>query len=849
MKTILPSGLTAIVDTVRACPVVAFQAWIKSGGADELDGERGLAHLHEHMLFKGTPTRGVGEIASAIEACGGQINAWTSSDHTCYHIILPAHEWRAGLGILADAVCHPLFDAEELAREIEVVVEEIKRAADSPSQVGYQRLFEQVFAGHPYALPVLGTAQSVRAMSAGRMRAFYEKHYRATNTTVVACGDLPEEGVLEAIAEAFADLNPGPPPERQSSDRKALAAQASVPQTTFSESRVLVGWPAPSLEHADIAALDLLAIILGQGDSSRLVRVLQRERELVNDTGATSYTPLRAGLFAITLLTSAERLQPALIAALELLRDLQAGGVSQSELDKARNNVLADATYKLETVQGLAHSAGYFEAATGDPEWENVYNARIAAVSAADIQRVARRWLGPDGLQIVAMPGTDATSSLPEAPELLRAAQKALAALPKSRASLRSGDIEDGIERIVLPSGDVLLVQPDPTVAMMGLRVASLGGLRSETAAIAGASHLLGQMLTRGTGQRSGDEIAHAIESLAAGLSGQSGRNSLGLMAVTLSKTQPQVLELFFDALFHAALPEGELEQQRRVQLEDIRHQADAPARQVMRALGAALYGAHPYGLDPLGTAQSVQDLTRHDLLAMLRGQLAPGRLCYAAAGDVDPDALADLIAAATPHDRQALPAPVAMPTPVLTEVTQIRLHAEKQQAHLALGFRGTTLYQPRRHALDVLSTLLSGQSGRLFLELRDRQSLAYTVSAMHVDGIDEGYFAVYMGTSPDKLGQALAGLRSELDKVVQSPVPMDQLDRTRRYIAGGHAIGLQRRSSRAATLCLDELYGLGRKAYRGHLEALLAVTAEDVLEAARATLDFERCVEVVLAP
>jgi len=849
VKTTLASGLTALVESSHASPVVAFQVWIRSGGADEEDGERGLAHLHEHMLFKGTPTRGVGEIASSIEACGGQINAWTSNDHTCYHIVLPAHEWRQGLDVLADAVCHSLFDPEELAREIEVVVEEIKRAADSPSQVGYQRLFEQIFAGHPYSLPVLGTADSVRGMTSERMRTFYHRHYRAANTTVVAAGDLPEQGVLEAIAEAFADLPHGPPPARNALPAPRPPAGAIVPQTTFSESRVLLAWPAPHLDHADVPALDLLAMVLGQGDSSRLVRVLQRERELVNDVGASTYTPVRAGMTAITLLTNAERLRAAVTAALELLRDVQAQGVTQTELDKARNNVLAEATYKLETVQGLAHSLGYYDAATGDPDWERVYNQRIAAVTVGDLTRVARDWLRADQLQIVAMPGQDAAGALPEPADLLAEAQAALRPLRRATQRLRSGDVVDGIERIVLPSGDVLLVQPDATVPMLGLRVAALGGLRSETRRLSGSSHLLGKMLTRGTARRSGDEIAQRIESLAAGLSGQSGRNSLGLQAVTLSASQSEVLDLFFDALFHCALPETELEQERHVQLEDIRHQADAPARQVMRALAAALYGEHPYGLDPLGTTESLEGIAREDLLTMLRGQLAPGRLCYAASGDVDPEALADAIAAQTPTDRTPQTVPERLPTPVLAGVTQVRLAADKQQAHLALGFRGTTLHKPERYALDVLSTLLSGQSGRLFLELRDRQSLAYTVSAMHVEGIDEGYFAVYMGTSPDKLDQALSGLHGELDKIVQAPVPQVQLDRTKRYLAGGHAIGLQRRSARASTLCLDELYGLGRQAYRGHLEALLAVSAEDVLRAARATLDLTRCVEVVLAP
>jgi len=309
------------------------------------------------------------------------------------------------------------------------------------------------------------------------------------------------------------------------------------------------------------------------------------------------------------------------------------------------------------------------------------------------------------------------------------------------------------------------------------------------------------------------------------------------------------MLDLLFDTLFESAMPLPELEHERALQLEDLRHQADAPARVALRAMATALYGDHPYGLDILGTAQSLTALSRDELLAWSRRQLAPGHLVYSAVGDIDPEELAAAIIARTPTDRTPLERLPPQPVSELAGIVQLRPHAVKEQAHIALGFRGTTLFRQDRFALDVLSTILSGQSGRLFLELRDKQSLAYTVSSMHVDGLDEGYFALYIGTSPDKAEQALAGLHTELQKVLQGPVTPEELDRARRGLAGGHAIGLQRRSSRAATLCLNELYGLGRHAYRGQLANLLAVTAEDILQAARKYLTLDRHVEVVLAP
>jgi zinc protease len=846
----LESGLRAVVLAVPGAPVAAVQVWIGSGGADERAGEEGLAHLHEHMLFKGTPTRGVGEVAATIEGVGGQINAWTSNDHTCYHAIVPGEFWQQGLAVLADAVCHPLFDAGELAREIEVVVEEIRRAGDSPGQVAFQRLTELAFADHPYALPVLGTAESVRGMTSERMRAFWRKHYVAANTTVVVAGDVDPAEATAAIAAQFADQPRGPLPDRAGPTATTVPSRADVLVNGFSESRVLLGWPLPPLDHADVPALDVLALVLGQGDSSRLVRSVQREKGLVNDLGASSWTPVRGGVFTLTALTNLDRLVAACDAMLEVLADLRAHGITDAELGKAKANLLADATYKLETAQGQAHALGYFAVATGDPHWDRVYEQRVRAVTASDVQDVARRYLGVASLCAVELPGEGLPTEeacAARAADILQRAQERLAVAAPWAA--RVPDVVDGIERMELPSGDVLVVRPDRSVPLFGLRVAALGGVRDEDAGTCGRGHLLAQMLTRGTERRSAHEIAVEIETLAAGLGGSAGRNSLGLQAVGLSAVRDAVVDLFCDTLFSSILPDADLEQERAVQLEDIRHDADQPARQALRAVARLLYGAHPYGLDQLGSESSVSSLDRAALLDHLRGRLCPGRLVYGAAGDVDPQTLADALSARTPPGRHALPPPCPAPPPPLRERVQARPIAQKQQAHVAIGFRAAKLDEPERFALDVLATVLGGQSGRLFLELRDKQSLAYSVSAMHEPGVDEGWFALYMGTAPDKVPQALAGLWGEIDRIRQAAPGADELDRARNAFSGGHAVTLQRRSSRAAALCLNELYGLGRAAWSGHVAALRAVTKDDVLAVAQRYLTPEASVEVVLAP
>ena len=850
LRTQLQSGLTAVIVPNHSAPVAAFQVWLHAGGFDELPDERGLAHLHEHMLFKGTPTHGVGEIASAIEACGGQINAWTSHDQTVYHVTLPAHAWREGLAVLADATCHPLFDPEELAREIEVVVEEIKRADDTPSRVAYRRLFEMVYGEHPYALPVLGTVQSVRGMTQARMRAFYNKHYVAPNATVVAVGDFDSDEVLAEIETLFADLGRPSPPARKPHGLPTPAAAADSIETAFSESRLVCAFPAPDLQHEDVAALDVLALVLGQGDSSRLFRTVRRDLGLANEVGTSCYTPERAGLFSLSILTSRDRLAAAWRASLEVLAQVLDGGIEAEELDKARNIILSDAIYKLETMQGMAGSAGYFSVVCDDPDWERTYHDAVQRLGVDDVLRVARTWLRVDRLQVVQMLAGDDTDAAeaPTAQELLAVAQELLPAPPMALA-LRVADVVEGIEKIDLPGGDVLLAMPEHTVPVMGLRVAALGGLLSEGAANNGHMRLFADLLTRGTASRSGDEIAAMVDNLAGDLSGFSGKNSLGLSAIGLSRHSDTLLGLLLECLHDHVLPSQELDVQREAQLEDIRHKDDAPARSCFHATLGALYGDHPYGLDTLGTLESVAAANQADLHDMGRRRLAPGALVWAAAGDIDPDRLARRLSERVPADRRADPLAVRPAVPQLESAVQLRPKADKAQAHVAIAFRGVTLTDPDRYALSVLSTVLSGQGGRLFVELRDKLSLAYSVSSMQVEGVDPGYFAFYIGTSPDKVDTALSGLYAEIDKVVQAPLREDELARARAYLAGGHAIGLQRSTARASVICFNHLYGLQRESWRTHLEQLLAVQADDVLRAARRILTVGRHVETVLAP
>src|SRR3954468_2897267 len=210
----LDNGLEVVLEENHAAPVVAFQAWVNVGSADEPQELAGIAHVFEHMLFKGTARRGVGQIAHDVEAAGGEINAWTSFDQTVYHLVLASRYFDTGLDILADALFSSSFDPVELERELKVVLEEVKQGEDNPSRVATQTLFATAYSKHPYRRPVIGYTRTVKSFTRDRLLDFFQRYYVASNITLGVVGAFDSNKAKQKIAAAFEKAPPRPRAER-----------------------------------------------------------------------------------------------------------------------------------------------------------------------------------------------------------------------------------------------------------------------------------------------------------------------------------------------------------------------------------------------------------------------------------------------------------------------------------------------------------------------------------------------------------------------------------------------------------------------------------------------------------
>jgi zinc protease len=863
VRTRLPNGLTVLVEENHAAPAAALQVWVRAGSADEREGEHGLAHLHEHMLFKGTARRGPGEVAQQIEAAGGEINAWTSFDQTVYHVVVASRFASTGLDVLADAVTSAVFDPGELSREIEVVCEEIRRSEDSPARKVSKDLFSAAFVRHPYGRPVIGTEESVRSFTRDGVLRFYRRWYHPENCTLVAVGDVQAEQVLELAEAAFrfpATNGFAPAPARPEEPPRPFPA-ARVRKEPVKEGYLSLAWPAPALQDEDTAALDALTLVLGHGEASRLYRALKRDRLLCTDLSAGAYTPVDPGLTIVGLTLQPDRLREAVREALRCVYRLRREEVTPSELTLACRLLESDAVYQRETVQGMARKLGFWQSSAGGAEREAEYYARVAALSPAALREVAERRFDPRGITAAAVLPT--SSDLDEAALLelvAEAADEALRApapsLPPRPAEQRQkvrvlGEAKSGpLLREELPSGAVLLLKEERAVPLVALRAVWPGGLRAETPATSGLSFLLARLASKGTQQRGAEELARAMEAMGGSVGGNSGRNSFGLRAELLSRNLADGLDLFAECIQEARLAPEEVERERKLQLDQLRARDDNPAGVAFQLFQQTLWREHPYRLDVLGSEASLAAMDP-ELLARERARLYPAdRPILSVVGDVEPEEVRRLLRARFGEGGRPRPLPAAPPAEAQRPGPRAALRTlDKAQAHLVVGFPGARLEDAERWPLEVLSAILSGQGGRLFLELRDKKSLAYSVSSFSMEGVDPGSFGVYIGCGPGKVGEALDGIRLELLRARESAPTAAELDRARTHLIGTHAIGMQRNSARAAVYAFDECYGLGADASNRYAERIAAVTADDVVAAARRFLDPAFEVIALVAP
>jgi zinc protease len=854
----LKNGLKVILTESHKSPVVSAQMWVRNGSADEKKKEEGISHFIEHLVFKGTRKFKVGEIASMIEGAGGELNAYTSFDQTVFYVTLSKQFTDTGLLAISEMMGFPVFDPKEIDNEREVVIEEIKRGKDSLGHRASEALFSTSYKKHPYGIPVIGYEKNIRDLSAKKIVDFYHSRYTPRNMFLLVSGDFKSTEMKQKVTKLFGEFKDYKfKKSKRNKEPKQMKPRISVDTAAFEQSIAYLSWKIPSIKHKDIPALDILSFVLGQGDSSRLVQKLRIQSATVNSAGASAYTPTDEGLFAISMGYNKDKFEEALQGVQEVVLDILTRPVSIDEIKRAVLNLESDEFYGMETVDGLSRRMGSLEFYFKDLKAQEKYLRALRAVTPADVLKTARKYIVPSTLSACVVTNDDVKKVRARTEAWIKTLTKAikgakavsLKSVPVKHAKIQTrskAQTSATTEKVTLKNGTSVLLRPSSETQVISVKAAYLGGLRAEPADSEGLTELLGRTWSSGTGARTEDQISMEVESMAAGLSPVSGRNSIGLGLDILSGFQEKGADLFLDVLTDPQFPTNIVEREKLVQLEQIKSRADSPAQVCIRLFMQAMFAGHPYAKDMLGNEQTLAKISHKSLQSYWGKVCGTQNLTLALSGNFDRDLWLEKIEtalSALPKGQKQLQTHELAP---LKEDVRCFEKSAKEQSHVVYGFRGLSLSDDNRYTLQIIQSILAGQGGRLFLELRDKNSLAYSVSPMRMEGVETGYFGAYIGCSPEKVKKAVEMMKEQFQILCEQSVGEAELTRAQRYLVGRNDIDLQRTSALASSILYNDIYGIDYNEAFTCAEKYFAVTSEDVRKLAQKIFAQKHVISIV---
>lgn len=846
-RTTLPDGLTVLTHYLPNSEVTALHFCVKAGYFCEKDSEVGLAHLLEHMYFKGSMRYAEPEAMGVrLKALGGMLNASTSYDQTNYFCEVPSEGLLPALDIMSDAFVEPLFPEDELRRETEVVIEEFNRKIDSPAAYSMELLIQMAYTQHRMKRWRIGTPEQLRSYTRTDLFDYFHRYYQPQNMIVTVTGKFEESSIVRHIAEAFTkmknavlskDFGPSEPPQNE---LRYAARHAAATQ-----SYLHWGFHVPGVMHAEQPSLEFLSSLLSGGKSARLHRYLVEQRRSASSVSAGVLSYEDVGLLLFTAVTEANNIRNAGHDIWDVLQDLLRNGIAESELIKVKNRIKLNQLMQTEDALNLAELLSYYESYGGYMKIAEHLEA-MNRLTEDDILNVAKKYLTPENLSAFEFVNEDiepldATRygqlleksfvapeiSLPP-PLVLRQDSPAKASFPVTSPLVRQGRA-------------TYVLLPDPSLPFIAAGLFFRGGRSEETPETAGLTHFLMRTALKGTDKLSAEQIAFRFDALGNPPRFTCSRDTSSFLMEALPESFPEMWDLLMNCLSGSNFPEKEIETERGKVISSIRRNLDDNFIRPLQLFQRAFYGGHPYGLPETGFEETVSGFGASQLEQWKRRLFDTERMIIAIVGDFDPDDLMNrldrgLKSIFTAGEAFVPPSPGIQP--VEQELAEQR---PKKQTAFVLGFPAVPATNVNIFKYEVMQQILSGMGGRLFINLRSKKSLAYTVYAGTASAMYSGAFLTYLAGDAGKEAAALEGMWQELNGLKEAPVTSEELLNARAALVGNYTLNTQAATSRLVDSV--NCYLLGRPIpFAGEYRKMLEmVTAEDIMELAQKTFVREK--------
>lgn len=799
----LTNGLRILIKKDDRFPLASVKLWVHAGSGFETPEIAGISHLLEHMVFKGTEKRDMGEVAMEIESVGGNLNAGTSFDYTVFYVDVPDNQWKLGLDTITDMAFHPRIDPRELESEKKVVIEELERGEDTPSRKLFKTLQSMIWKGTTYEWPIIGYHETVNGFSRADIKQYIANHYQPQSMLLTVVGNVDPDTVLaeaQRILGPLSNTAPLTPPEIINVPQIGQGPLVVKMEGKWNKVYLAAAFPIPSGGSVKNVGLEVLSQIMGGDDTSRLYRTFKYDKRLVDDISATTIPLERGGIFYISATLDADKVDEFWTALNAELADFDPLDFTDRELNRAKLNLESSLFLSKETLAGLASKLGYLEFFEDGEQAEHNYLHSLNQVTREEMAELYRQYVRPDQLAVAVLVPEGNGVHENRLMDITRETWPAHVDARKKAEITQTAAPEE----IELPGGSKLVLLPDTTLPYTAMSLYWIGGDGELTPDQQGLAALTAKALTRGTMRMSATELQDFLSDHAASLSSSSGRNVFAMEAKFPTRFAGNILPLISETLTSPAFDKTEVARAKKDQIADIKRREDQPLGLAFRNLFPFLYKTGPYALMRQGTPENVAGFANTDIIRFWNRQsMQPFTL--AVCGNFDKETIETFAT----DIAGTLTAPVhqyEFTTPEWGTKRELDLKlADRNQSHVLMTFPVTGKTDLTTSAeLSILNAILSGQSGLLFRDLREKHGLAYTVTSMLWQSRNTGFMALYIGTNPDTVDKSLEGFRRVLGGLADTPLPEEELVRARNILTGEYYQNHQSllsRSRQAASL------------------------------------------------
>ena len=853
-KRTLPNGMDVYTSRDTSTSNVTVQVWYRVGSKDDPQNRSGFAHLFEHLMFKATKDFPDETFDRLTEDVGGNNNAFTSDDVTAYHETIPANHLERLIFAEASRLGSLVVDETVFESERDVVKEEYRQGVLA-NPYGRMRLFLPmlIFQDSPYRRSTIGSIEDLDAATIEDVRRFHATFYRPDNAFLVVAGNFDQaeldgwiDRYMAPIANPSRTLEVTDATEPEPTGPREMTVHApNVPLPA-----VVRAWPTVPYGHPDRAALTVLDGVLSTGESSRMYRSLVYEQQIAAQAGSSPDFSQQAGyLMAQVIMSDGHTVDQGLTAIDAEISKFRDQPVTEAELTEAKNELVADALRGRETVEDRASVLGWTLINTNDASVADREIAEIQAVTAADIQRVARRYLtdqravtlrylNADDANPVTAQETEITAPVTLAD--LAPVGQVFTLLPEAERARMPATTEPvapttpPVADFRLENGLRVLVVEKEGLPLVSARLNFDAGSGDEAAGKAGVAAMTAALLTQGTATRSAPQIATEIEQLGAGIGAGSGPDFTNIYANAPANVFPQTVALMADLVRNPAFAQEELDRQRDQTLDGLRVALATPGPVASQAAARVIYGDAAYGAPGSGTLTTIPAITREDVAAFHQRRYRPSEATLVFSGAITEADARTLAQAAFgdwsetgPIDARA--APIGQPLPPRIVVID---QPGAGQAAVTVALRGVSRTDADYFPLTLGNTLLGGSfTSRLNQEIRIKRGLSYgTRSGLGVRR-EDGLFTAGAQTRNDAAVEVADLILAEINRLSTTRPTESELTTRQAILTGAFGNQLETVDGLGGLVAGLALYDLPMSelaAYVGKVEAIDGAAVQD---------------------